>query len=206
MAKQEIRVSDFNGRQFRDEDEVITIVVDEHPDLLNGKPVKLEVFAEEVGAMRDFAISVVRFRVYYPGDAGGPRFVTAHADDFDALAPNGDMPKVLAQAEPAAAEPAKAGKSKSSSKRSASGIDYATLEHCGEPHQGRKDPKEVELVRANLAAVNERLARDGFRLIDPRNPEHRQQFGLTEPDAEAMVTGATRADVADSEVEDPGSS
>jgi hypothetical protein len=33
-------------------------------------------------------------------------------------------------------------------------------------------------VRDNLDAVNARLAREGKRLIDPTNPEHKEQYGF----------------------------
>src|SRR4051812_9807420 len=43
-------------------------------------------------------------------------------------------------------------------------VDYSLVEHAGRPHRGVTTGKET--VRANLDAVNERLAREGHRQID----------------------------------------
>jgi hypothetical protein len=37
---------------------------------------------------------------------------------------------------------------------------------------------EAEVVRASLTAINERLAREGLRLIDPSDPAHAERYGF----------------------------
>jgi hypothetical protein len=65
-------------------------------------------------------------------------------------------------------------------------VNYATPEHAGEPHRGRITEEEKQLVRDNLASVNERLITDGHRPITPDDPELAERYGLTlsEPTAE----------------------
>ena len=58
------------------------------------------------------------------------------------------------------------------------GINYDTLEHAGEPHKGRITDAERELVRDHLDSINERLAAQGLRAIDPANSEHAARYGL----------------------------
>jgi hypothetical protein len=89
--------------------------------------------------------------------------------DFDKLAKGGSTSKLLADAP------------RASSRRSSGGgeeINYATLENAGRPHRGRISPEEAAFVRANLAAVNERLVQEGHRPIDPNNAEHKKQYGF----------------------------
>jgi hypothetical protein len=57
-------------------------------------------------------------------------------------------------------------------------VNYATLEHAGEPHRGRITEAEKELVRDNLEAVNRRLRQSGMREIDPSDLTMREQYGL----------------------------
>jgi hypothetical protein len=58
-------------------------------------------------------------------------------------------------------------------------VNYATLEHAGEPHRGRITEAEKELVRDNLEAVNQRLRDSGMREIDPSDPTMRDRYGLS---------------------------
>ena len=57
-------------------------------------------------------------------------------------------------------------------------VNYATLEHAGEPHRGRITEAEKELVRDNLDKVNRRLREDGMREIDPSDQTMRDRYGL----------------------------
>jgi hypothetical protein len=57
-------------------------------------------------------------------------------------------------------------------------LDHSTLEHAGKPHRGKATEAEKETVRNNLAAINDRLKRDGIRTIDLDNPEHVARYGL----------------------------
>jgi hypothetical protein len=58
-------------------------------------------------------------------------------------------------------------------------VNYATLEHAGEPHRGRITDAEKEIVRNNLAKINKRLRDSGKRQIDPTDPEMQQRYGLS---------------------------
>lgn len=57
-------------------------------------------------------------------------------------------------------------------------VDYATLEHAGEPHRGTISEAEKAIVRDNLEEVNRRLEEKGMRLIDPNDPEMAQRYRL----------------------------
>jgi len=57
-------------------------------------------------------------------------------------------------------------------------VNYATLEHAGEPHRGRITEAEKELVRKNLDTVNKRLRDAGQREIDPADQAMRDRYGL----------------------------
>jgi hypothetical protein len=115
-------------------------------------------------------MQVVTLEWQPPGEDKPKTFVVS-VDNFNRLSGNGDMAGVLAGAQPYRG------------KRSASGgeeINYATLEHAGRPHRGKVSPEEAAFafVRTNLAAVNERLAREEHRLFDPTNKEHKERYGF----------------------------
>jgi hypothetical protein len=57
-------------------------------------------------------------------------------------------------------------------------VNYATLEHAGEPHRGRITEAEKELVRKNLDQINRRLREAGQREIDPSDQAMRDRYGL----------------------------
>jgi hypothetical protein len=57
-------------------------------------------------------------------------------------------------------------------------INYASLEHAGEPHRGRITDAEKELVRGNLEKINKRLREAGLREIDPSDPTMKERYGL----------------------------
>jgi hypothetical protein len=59
-------------------------------------------------------------------------------------------------------------------------VDYSSVEHAGRPHRGVTTDAEKETVRANLDAVNERLAREGHRRIDLADAELVERYGLSE--------------------------
>jgi hypothetical protein len=93
---------------------------------------------------------------------------------FDELATDRPMSELLLTARPA--RPARRAKSAAAGPR---GVNYDTLEHAGEPHKGRITAAERELVRDHLDAINDRLAAQGLRTIDPADPEHAARYGLT---------------------------
>ena len=70
-------------------------------------------------------------------------------------------------------------------------VNYATLEHAGEPHRGRITEAEKELVRKNLDQINRRLREAGQREIDPSDQAMRDRYGLgsTAPASRFPATG-----------------
>jgi hypothetical protein len=101
--------------------------------------------------------------------------VTMEAAAFDELATDRPMSELLLTARPART----ARRAKSAAAPAPRGVSYDTLEHAGEPHKGRITEAERELVRDHLDAINERLAAQGLRTIDPGDPEHAARYGLT---------------------------
>jgi hypothetical protein len=158
--------SDLSGTEVPEE-QLGKLVVRGHPELSSG-PVFIEALPNEVAALDRASMQVVTLEWQPPGE-DEPKTYVLSVDNFNKLARNGDMTGVLAGAQPYRG------------RRSSSGgeeINYATLEHAGRPHRGKVSPEEAAFVRENLAAVNERLAREGHRLIDPSNKEHRERYGF----------------------------
>ena len=124
-------------------------------------------------ALEKAALRVAVVELYLPGE-DEPRRVAMEAAAFDEMATDKPMSELLLTARPARA--ARAGRrAKAAAPR---GVDYDTLEHAGEPHKGRITEAERELVRDHLDAINERLAAQGLRAIDPGDPEHASRYGL----------------------------
>jgi hypothetical protein len=159
--------SDLSGTEVP-EDKLGKLVIRQHPDL-SGPPVYLEALPEELAALDRANMPVVTV-VWQPPGEGEPKTVTLSVADFDKLSKRGRTSELLA------------GAPRASGNRRSSGdgedINYATLEHAGRSHRGKVSPDEAAFVRENLAAVNERLAREGHRLIDPTNKEHKERYGF----------------------------
>ena len=149
------------------EDKLGRLVVKSHP-AFPGTPVYLEALPGEVTGLDKTSLHVVMVEWQPPGE-GEPKSYLLLVKDFDALARNGSMADLLANA------PAAKG-----SRRAPAGesIDYATLEHAGRPHRGTISPAEAAFVREHLTEVNARLAKEGDRLIDPSNAEHKERYGF----------------------------
>jgi hypothetical protein len=79
---------------------------------------------------------------------------------------------------PAVADRAKIGTTGRPSTAASKRIDYGTVEHAGRPHRGVTTDAEKEIVRENLAAVNERLKREGHRIIDPTDEAMVERYSL----------------------------
>jgi hypothetical protein len=69
-------------------------------------------------------------------------------------------------------------------------LDYATLEHAGKPHRGKTTDAESEIVRNNLDKINERLERDGMRIIRLDDAEMVARYGLEGLAEEAGHSGS----------------
>jgi hypothetical protein len=176
MAVKVVHVSDVSDRQGG-EQELGRLVVLEHPDI--GEPATLEVFPDELESLQA-GEHFVRLQWTPPG-ARQPQTLTVPQAQFDALAQDGDMKALLVRAITAAHERAGTGRATTRPRRGASGrgkVNYASLEHAGEPHRGRITEAEKELVRGNLDTINRRLRDQGLREIDASDPTMRERYGL----------------------------
>ena len=172
MGQKTVRFSDLSGELITRDDALARIVIHEHPEL-GDSPVEIEGLADEAAAIEKGALRVAVVELYLPGE-DEPRRVTMEAAAFDELATDRPMSELLLTARPA--RPARRAKSAAAGPR---GVNYDSLEHAGEPHKGRITEAERELVRDHLDAINERLAKQGLRTIDPKDPEHVARYGLT---------------------------
>ncbi|WP_428961599.1 hypothetical protein [Micromonospora fluostatini] len=171
MGKKTIHVSDFSGTVLRPDDEMVRVVVLEHPDLVAG-PVRLDATPTEVENIDDAALDVAVVEIHDGRDGDEPRRVVLTASEFDALATDVPMAQLLRTAE--RVKPPKA-------RKAAEKIDYGTIEHAGKPHRGRVTEEESRIVREHLDEVNKRLADAGLRQIDPADPEHVARYGFDLP-------------------------
>jgi hypothetical protein len=169
MGQRVVRFSDLTNKVI-DDDQVVRIVVEQHPALDNG-PVEIEVSLDEVEPIRKSALSLVSLKLYL-GDGSEPEVITAEIEEFNNLAGSLDMADVIRRAGPAY-PPRKQTKPATADK-----LDYATLEHAGKPHRGKTTDAEKEIVRNNLDKINERLERDGVRTIRLNDPETVARYGL----------------------------
>jgi hypothetical protein len=178
MAVKVVHVSDISGKEA-DEQSLGQLVVHEHPEYAD-LPVTLEVLPEEVEQLQG-ASRFVTVEWIAPGARRGERMVVS-LDDFNLLAGAGVMESAVQDALIAKhrSRPRSGGGGGSSSGgRSGRGkVNYATLEHAGEPHRGRITEAEKELVRKNLDQVNKRLREAGQREIDPADQAMRDRYGL----------------------------
>jgi hypothetical protein len=161
MGRKLTAFSDLTGKEAP-EDQLGKLVIEGHPELSGA--VFLEALPPEVGALEKANLQVVTVKWMPPGDGEPTRFTLAMRD-FAGIVSAETLGK---------AQPFKTGRRSSGD----DGVDYGTLEHAGRPHRGNISPREAAFVRDNLAAVNERLAREGNRLIDPTNKEHKERYGL----------------------------
>ena len=177
MGQKTVRFSDLSEQLITDDSALVRVVVHEHPDL-DGDPVEIDAHHDEVQAITDAALQVAVVDVYLPGEAE-PRRVTLDAAVFDKLATARPMSELLIAARPAKRAPRPRPAAASGSER----VDYGTLEHAGKPHRGKTTDAEKQLVRDHLDQINERLAAEGLRTIDPSDPGHVERYTLEDPAA-----------------------
>jgi hypothetical protein len=181
MAVKTIHVSDISGKEA-DESSLGRLVVHEHPEY-SDLPVTLEALPEELEQLQSTSARFVTVEWIRPGARKGDR-ITVPIEDFNLLASPGVMDNAIQDAliskhrnrsrpgesaRTAATGTARAGRAK---------VNYATLEHAGEPHRGRITEAEKELVRSHLDEINKRLSDGGLREIDPGDPTMRDRYGL----------------------------
>ena len=126
MGKRTVHVSDFTGKVLPTADQVVRIVVLEHPDLVAG-PVQLEAEPVEVESIDDAALDVAVVEIYDGHGGGQPRRIVLTASEFDALATDVPMAQLLRTAE--RVRPPKARKT-----------DRPRLRHAGARRQATPGP------------------------------------------------------------------
>jgi hypothetical protein len=176
MAVKVVHVSDISGKEA-DEQSLGRLVVHEHPEYAD-LPVTLEVLPEEVESLQG-ASRFVTVEWVPPGARKGERMVVS-LDDFNLLAGAGVMESAVQDALIAkhSIRPRSGGGAASVGRSGRGKVNYATLEHAGEPHRGRITEAEKELVRNNLDQINRRLRDGGQREIDPSDQAMRDRYGL----------------------------
>ena len=172
MGQKTVRFSDLTEQLITDDSALVRIVVHEHPEL-DGQAVEIEAHRDEVQAITDAALTVATVDLYIAGETD-PRRVVLDAALFDKLATARPMAELLIAARPAKRPPRPPTAAASSGDR----IDYGTLEHAGKPHRGKITDAEKQLVREHLDEINERLAAEGLRTVDPNDPSHVERYGL----------------------------
>lgn len=166
MGRKVTAFSDLSGAEVP-EDELGRLVIRDHPNL-SGPAVYLEALPGEVTGLGKANVPMVTVE-WQPPSGGDHQTFTLPVADFDKLAKSGPTSNLLADAP------------RASGRRSSGGgeeVNYATLEHAGRPHRGRISDEEAAFVREHLDEINERLRREGKRLIDPSNKEHKEQYGF----------------------------
>jgi hypothetical protein len=171
MAVKTIHVSDISGKEA-DEQSLGRLVVHEHPEY-SDLPVTLEALPEEVEPLRDTSARFVTVEWVRPGARKGER-LTVPLEDFNLLAGPGVMDNAKHRSRARSTESGRTSASRSSRAK----VNYATLEHAGEPHRGRITEAEKELVRSHLDEVNKRLSESGMREIDPNDLTMKERYGL----------------------------
>jgi hypothetical protein len=176
MAVKVVHVSDISGQEA-DEQTLGRLVIHEHPEYAD-LPVTLEVLPKEVESLQS-ASRFVTVEWIAPGARKGER-LTVSLEDFNLLAGPGMMESAIQDALIAKhrSRPRAGGASGGGGRSGRGKVNYATLEHAGEPHRGRITEAEKELVRDNLELVNRRLRDAGLREIDPSDPAMRDRYGL----------------------------
>lgn len=177
MAVKVVHVSDLSGKQA-DEGEFGKLIVHEHPKYSG--PITLEVLPDEIGDLPEDE-AYVRIEYVEPGSRSGRRAILS-VESFNKLASSGDMNAILVEAvaERQGRAPQEAPRRPRGAGRTTRGkVNYATLEHAGEPHRGRITEAEKELVRNNLDQINKRLRDSGLREIDPSDATMRDRYGLS---------------------------
>jgi hypothetical protein len=177
MGQKTVRFSDLSEQLITDDGDLVRVVVREHPEL-DGQAVEIEAHRDEVRSLLSQGLQVAEIELHLPGQEEPQRLIL-NAAAFDKLATARPMAELLI-----AASPAKRAPSARAAAPRKERIDYGTLEHAGKPHRGQVTDAERQVVRKHLAEVNERLAADGMRTIDPADADHAERYGL-EPPADA---------------------
>ena len=183
MGQKTVRFSDLSGQLITEEDTLTRVVVLEHPEL-GDSPVEFEALLDEAKTIEKSALSVAVLELHLPGEEE-PRRITVDLDGFDALATDTAMSELLITARPARKTSRTAAATSSRGSRTSTGggagkVNYATMEHAGEPHKGKITDTERQLVQEHFDEINDRLVSQGLRTISLADPEHVARYGLTD--------------------------
>jgi hypothetical protein len=183
VGQKTVRFSDLSGQLITEEDTLTRVVVLEHPEL-GDSPVEFEALLDEAKTIEKLALSVAVLELHLPGEEE-PRRITVDLDGFDALATDTAMSELLITARPARKTSRTAAATSSRGSRASSGggadkVNYATMEHAGEPHKGKITDTERQLVQEHFDEINDRLVSQGLRTISLADPEHVARYGLTD--------------------------
>jgi hypothetical protein len=192
VGQKTVRFSDLSGEIISRDDALARVVIHEHPGL-GDSPVEIEVLADEALAIEKAALRVAVVDLYLPGE-DEPHRVTMDGGSFDALATDQPMSELLIRARPArrsskaktaktvraatVATGAGAGAGAPAIPDRADRVDYASLEHAGQPHRGRITDAEKQLVGEHFDEINERLTGQGLRTISLADPEDVDRYDL----------------------------
>jgi len=184
VGQKTVRFSDLSGQLITEDDALARIVVHDHPEL-GDSPVEFEALTDEAKVIEKAALRVAIVELHVPGE-DEPRRVVVDAATFDALATDTPMNELLITARPArparrATKTTSGAASSTSTSGGTSGggrVNYATLEHAGEPHKGKTTDLEKQLVRDHFDEINDRLVAQGLRTISLTDPEHVERYGL----------------------------
>ena len=174
MGEKVVHFSDLSGEMIENPEELVDIVVREHPDL--DEPVRLEAMPHEQEQLGKFSIAGVGLEVKGPGDEEPTRYLLT-VSNFNKLAVGRQMADVLAKAQ-VITPPKPQRRSHNTTKDGGPLVNYNEPEYAGLPHKGKIGEAEALFVRDNLELVNERRTAAGHAAIDPSNPEHAKRYGL----------------------------
>jgi hypothetical protein len=182
LGRRTVQYSDLSGEIAEDGQQLVRLVVHEHPDLDDG-PVRIEALPAEVEALGQLQPPVV-LDIYDPGETT-PRRIVMEVETFNRLAKD-SMAAVLKSAERHTPTTQK----RSAAAPSSPKRDYGRVEWAGSVHRGKVTDQERDTVRTHFDAVNEQLRSRGERTIELTNKEHVERYGLHELAEERDVTPA----------------
>ena len=174
MGEKVVHFSDLSGEMIENPEELIGIVVTEHPDL--DQPVRLEAMPHELDQIGKLSIAGVGLEVKGPGDEEPTRYLLT-VNNFNKLAVGRQMADVLAKAQ-VVVPPKQQRRSHNTTKDGGPLVNYNEPDYAGLPHKGKVGEVEAAFVRDNLELVNERRTGAGHAAIDPSNPEHAKRYGF----------------------------
>lgn len=177
MGQRVIKFSDLSGKNIENDEDVVRIVVTQHPDI--EAPVEIEATSDELTDVEDNALDLVTFELHY--SEGETEQIIMEVDAFNKLATDTPMGDVLKQAKTVTRVPSQATASKPK-------INYATLEHAGKPKKGKTSDEEKKIVQENFDQINERLKSEGLRTLDLDDPGIVSRYGLEALAAERKKT------------------